>query len=164
MLFILIVLDLAANMVQIYFNLREEWEYQMKAAIWARSLDWATAAGSIGAFSSYRALVVATPNLLRAASSIPSGQIPSITSGTVAANLFGAIVGISVAGAVVNTLLTMSEVGSAVATNGAVYNKRPVVATGVKASSISPPASKADISRPDYVPVYKRRAAYEVFP
>ncbi|KAM7220788.1 hypothetical protein V8F06_003857 [Rhypophila decipiens] len=172
-LFILIVLDLAANLVQIYFNAREEWEYQMQAAVWARSLDWATAAGSIGAFSSYRALLVATPDLLRATSQTGGTtttmmMMASISAGTVAFNLFAAIVGISVVGAVVNTLLTMSEVGAAVRTRGEVF-KRP--AGGIDKASIirtqivlDGGGSKVDVLKPGYVPVYKRRPAYEVFP
>ncbi|KAM7199054.1 hypothetical protein V8F20_005872 [Naviculisporaceae sp. PSN 640] len=168
-LFIFIALDLVANLVQIYFNLREEWEYQMQAAIWARSLDWAVAAGAIGAFSTYRALVVATPNLLRVSSDLGAGQMARISEGQVAMNLFGAIVGISVVGAVVNTLLTMREVGSAVATRGSVFKRSgggglASGTTGRKVNISAPVVSKVDVLKPDYVPVYKRRAAYEAFP
>ncbi|KAM7187757.1 hypothetical protein V8F33_011064 [Rhypophila sp. PSN 637] len=168
-LFILIVLDLAANLIQIYFNAREEWEYQMQAAVWARSLDWATAAGSIGAFSSYRALLVATPDLLRATSSQTGTTMgmASISAGTVAFNLFAAIVGISVVGAVVNTLLTMSEVGTAVRTRGEVF-KRPAggidKASIIRTQIVPDGGNKVDVLKPGYVPAYKRRPAYEVFP
>ncbi|KAK3313789.1 hypothetical protein B0H66DRAFT_566995 [Apodospora peruviana] len=152
-LFILIILDLAANLVQIYFNVREESEeYHIKAALWARSLDWATAAAAVAGFSSFRALVVATPSLIQAASSPPA--LITINSGGVASNLFAAVVAMTVAGAVINTLLTMSEVGS-------------VAVRAAKATPLKPSirtVAKMDISKPDYVPVYKRRPAYEVFP
>lgn len=159
-LFVLVVLDLVANLVQIYFHVREEWEYHLKAAVWARSLDWATAAGAVGAFSSYRALVVATPDLLRAVySSMGSGtrdNMPIIVAGTVASNLFAAIVGVSAAGAVINTFLTMNEVAFAVSMAGG--GGRTGMRAGGGGMGV---VNKADIGGPI---VYQRRPAYEVFP
>ena len=107
--------------------------------------------------------MVATPDLLRAASAAPARDMPVISAGVVAANLFAAIVGVAGAGAVINTFLTMGEAGfvASLAGGGLDGSRRGMggrTGTGVGTGM---GVNKADIGGPV---VYQRRPAYEVFP
>ncbi|KAK3333875.1 hypothetical protein B0T19DRAFT_459304 [Cercophora scortea] len=151
-LFIIICADLLANLVQVYFSTRAFREEHIKAALWARSLDWAAAAIALSTFSSFQSLVLATPNLLLLAT---SGAAPlTITAGATASNLFAAIVGTTIGGAFVNTFLTASDAGFD-AYRAAKVGQLP--AKSLAALAKPEAGSQGFVIRP-------RRPAYEVFP
>ncbi len=143
-LLVLIVADLIANAIEIYFNVTGLREEHIKASVWARGLDWVAAAGAVVAFASYRSLIDNTTRLLQAAGAIPL----LITAGSVASGLFAAVVGTTIAGAVINTLLTAGD-------------------TAGYAEKAGKGGDDAG-SNPDYErfkdAMTRRRAAYEAFP
>ncbi|KAK0723058.1 hypothetical protein B0T26DRAFT_246890 [Lasiosphaeria miniovina] len=148
-LLILLIADIIANLVQLYFNSRGTvvGELHTKAALWARSLDWAAAAGAVTSFTSYQTLVSVTPNLIRVLSPTPL----TITVGMMASNLFAAVVGTTIAGAAVNTFLTARD---------AAWDTR----RALKARGQGPGESPGGIEMDTFKPVYRERPAYEVFP
>ena len=122
-LFLLLLASLVANGVQIYFNMvrrggrgnrgnvREAVvggrEIHAQAALWARSLDWAAAAGAATSFAGYQAIVAAASRLIGTVAGVPL----DITVGGTASSLFAAVVGLTVAGALINTVLTAMDTG-----------------------------------------------------
>ncbi|KAK3374928.1 hypothetical protein B0H63DRAFT_261002 [Podospora didyma] len=147
-LLIILIADIVANLVQLYFNSLGVGEDHIKAAFWARSLDWAAAAAAVTSFASYQSLVNVTPNLLRALSITPL----TITVGTVASNLFAAVVGTTIAGATVNTFLTASDAGWDA--RRAAKDRSPTGSAG---------GGGVEMDRLKSVR-FRERAAYEVFP
>ncbi|KAK1750666.1 hypothetical protein QBC47DRAFT_309430 [Echria macrotheca] len=146
-LLVILGADLLANAIEIYFNVVGLREEHVRAAVWARALDWAAAAGSIVAFGTYRSLVDNTGILLQTV----TGTSLTVAPGTVASGMFAAVVGISVAGAVINTILTSGDAGS--------YAYRTAKAAEDSARLAADPGFdkfKDDMRR--------RRAAYEAFP
>jgi len=106
-LLVILIADLLANAIEIYFNVVGVREEHMRAAVWARALDWAAAAGAVVAFTTYKSNIDNTQKLLQTA----TGSNLVITPGMVASSMFAAIVGTTVAGAVINTILTSSDAG-----------------------------------------------------
>lgn len=99
-----------ANLVQIYFNttpLPTKRERHAQAALWARSLDWAAAAGAVMGFAAYQAVVAGASRLIQTVSGVPL----AVSAGGTAGSLFGGVVGVTVAGAMVNTVLTAMDTG-----------------------------------------------------
>lgn len=80
----------------------------MRASIVARGLDCAAAGAVAVSFFSFRATVAATERLVRVATGA-SGLV--IRGGTTAGGMFAGAVGVAVAGAVVNVVLTAGDAG-----------------------------------------------------
>ncbi|KAK0646113.1 hypothetical protein B0T16DRAFT_153680 [Cercophora newfieldiana] len=146
-LLIILSLSLLANFIEIYFNVLGEREEHMRASVWARSLDWAAAAGAIVAFTTYRSNIDNTQKLLQTA----TGSSLLIAPGTVAGGIFAAIVGTTTAGAVINTILTSSDAGR--------YAYR--AANADRYSSADEGVGGLGKFKDDMM---RRRAAYEAFP
>ncbi|KAK4447023.1 hypothetical protein QBC34DRAFT_142114 [Podospora aff. communis PSN243] len=146
-LLIVLSLSLLANAIELYFNVLASREDHMRASVWARALDWAAAAGSIIAFTTYRSNIDNTQKLLQTA----TGSGLGIAPGQVAGGIFGALVGTTVAGAVINTILTSSDAGRYAykAANADRYSSADEGVGGLG-------KFKDDMMR--------RRAAYEAFP
>ncbi len=111
-LFALLLASLVANLVQIYFNSavrggRARRERAAQAALWARSLDWAAAAGAVTSFTSYQAIVAAASRLIGTVAGVPL----MVSVGGTASSLFAAVVGLTLAGALINTVLTAMDAG-----------------------------------------------------
>ncbi|KAK0711557.1 hypothetical protein B0H67DRAFT_294853 [Lasiosphaeris hirsuta] len=145
-LLVILILDLLANMIEIYFNVGGIVEEHMRASIWARALDWAAAAGSVVAFASYRSLGDSTLKLLQAATGAPLVIAP----GNVASGLFGAVVGTTIAGAIINTIMTAGDGGNYA------YLAAKMMKPGADVSD-------ADLGKFRDA-MLRRRAAYEAFP
>ncbi|KAK3900274.1 hypothetical protein C8A05DRAFT_36090, partial [Staphylotrichum tortipilum] len=129
-LLLLLIASLIANLVQLYFNslnrttstptlntysnggsggnnpLRRERNAQ--AALFARALDWAAAAGAATSFAAYQAVVSAATRLLRTTA---AGVPLNVSAGGTASSVFAAVVGLTAAGAVVNTVLAAMDAG-----------------------------------------------------
>ncbi|KAK3692466.1 hypothetical protein B0T22DRAFT_503462 [Podospora appendiculata] len=153
-LFVIVCADLLANLVQVYFSTRGFREEHIKAALWARSLDWAAAAIALSTFSSFQSLVLATPDLLLATTNAASATPLIISAGTVASNLFAAIVGTTIAGAFVNTFLTASDAG---------FDAYRAAKVGQLPAKSLATLAKPDTGNQGFV-IRPRRPAYEVFP
>ncbi|KAH6624463.1 hypothetical protein B0J18DRAFT_409915 [Chaetomium sp. MPI-SDFR-AT-0129] len=131
-LLLLLIAATIANIIQLYFNsagagssntsnnpnannnnnpsLLTRRERHAQAALWARSLDWAAAAGAVTSFAAYQSIVAAATRLL--AVTVDTGGVPLVVSvGTTASNLFAAVVVLTLVGALVNTLLAAKDVG-----------------------------------------------------
>lgn len=80
----------------------------MRASIVARGLDCAAAGSVAVSFFSFRATIAATERLVRVATGA-SGLV--IRGGATAGGMFAGAVGVAVAGAVVNTVLTAGDGG-----------------------------------------------------
>lgn len=80
----------------------------MRASIVARGLDCAAAGAVAVSFFSFRATVAATERLVRVATGA-SGLV--IRGGATAGGMFAGAVGVAVAGAVVNVVLTAGDAG-----------------------------------------------------
>ncbi|GAB1320811.1 hypothetical protein MFIFM68171_11021 [Madurella fahalii] len=146
---LLLFASLVANMVQIYFNANGMGDRHAQAALWARSLDWAAAAGVATGFSAYQSVVAAASRLIRTVSGTPL----TVTAGTTASNLFAAVVGTTVAGALINTFLTAGDAAfdayvAAKKREGAVKEVRAGTGNGDGSARLS----------------FRRRPAYEAFP
>ncbi|KAK0623620.1 hypothetical protein B0T14DRAFT_602165 [Immersiella caudata] len=146
-LLIILSLSLLANSIELYFNVLASREDHMRASVWARALDWAAAAGSTIAFTTYRSNIDNTQKLLQTA----TGSGLGIASGQVAGGIFGALVGTTVAGAVINTILTSNDAGR-YAYRAANVDRYSSADEGVGGLG----KFKDDMMR--------RRAAYEAFP
>lgn len=136
-------------MVQIYFSANGMGDRHAQAALWARSLDWAAAAGTATGFSAYQSVVAAASRLIQTVSGTPL----TVTAGTTASNLFAAVVGTTVAGALINTFLTAGDAGfdayvAAKKGEGVVKEPRAGAGSGTASARIS----------------FRRRPAYEAFP
>ncbi|KAK0748874.1 hypothetical protein B0T21DRAFT_421298 [Apiosordaria backusii] len=107
-LLLILAASIIANMTQIYFSTQGMVELHAKAALWARSLDWAAAAGAVMGFSAYQSIVAAAPRLIRV---LMSGAMVEISVGGTASSLFAGVVALTVLGAVINTFLTGGDVG-----------------------------------------------------
>ncbi|KAH6841130.1 kinase-like domain-containing protein [Chaetomium sp. MPI-CAGE-AT-0009] len=112
-LLLLLVAAAAANLAQVYFNnntassrLRSR-ERHAQAALWARALDWAAAAGAATSFAAYQAIGAAASRLIGAVAGVPL----SVSVGSRASSLFAAVVVMTVLGALVNTVLAAMDVG-----------------------------------------------------
>ncbi|KAK4200543.1 hypothetical protein QBC40DRAFT_326598 [Triangularia verruculosa] len=149
LLFILIA-SIIANMIQIYFSTQGMIELHAKAALWARSLDWAAAAGAIMGFSAYQSIVAAAPRLIRV---LMSGTMIEVTVGGTASSLFAGVVALTILGAAINTLLTGGDVGfdAFVAQKSMDKQKGKV-------------GGRAEENRGRMSRMFPRRPAYEVFP
>ncbi|KAK3944245.1 hypothetical protein QBC46DRAFT_441949 [Diplogelasinospora grovesii] len=158
-LLILLFGSVMANVVQIYFNTQAMREEHIKAAIWARSLDWGAAAAAVAGFSSYQSLVGVTPALIQAAT---GDQDLKVNAGMIASNLFAAIVGLTIAGALVNTFLTAMDAGLD-AYSAEKYRTRPPppLARTKTGSSVGETEIGDDRLRDE---AFRPRAAYEAFP
>lgn len=106
-LLVMLTFSLLANAIEIYFNVGGIGEEHVRASVWARAFDWAAAAGSIVAFSTYRSLIDNTEVLLQTA----TGAGINIAGGTVASGMFAAVVGTTAAGAIFNTFMTAGDAG-----------------------------------------------------
>jgi hypothetical protein len=146
-LLLLLFAAVVANMVQVYFSTRGMGDKHAKAALWARSLDWAAAAGAVTSFSAYQSIVAAASRLMRAVSGTPL----TITAGTTATNLFAAVVAMTLAGALINTFLTAGDAGFDA------YVAAKKKGDGVKEANTGG-------GGPGRVNFSGRRPAYEVFP
>jgi hypothetical protein len=146
-LLIILAVDFLANAIEIYFNVLGERQEHMRASVFARSFDWAAAAGSVVAFTTYKSNIDNTQKLLRTA----TGSNLVITPGNVASSIFAAVVGMTVAGAVINTILTSSDAGR-YAWRAANDGNRSSADSGVGGLG----KLRGDMAR--------RRAAYEAFP
>jgi hypothetical protein len=147
-LLIILAASLLANAIEIYFNVVGVREEHMRASVWARSLDWAAAAGSVVAFTTYRSNIDNTERLLQTA----TGSNLIITPGNVASSMFAAVVGTTAAGAVINTILTSTDAGRyayRASNNGDGYSSADEGVGGLG-------KFKDDMMR--------RRAAYDTFP
>lgn len=141
----LLAASLAANAAQLYFSSRSSVERHARAALWARALDWAAAAGAATGFAAYASVVAAAPRLVRAL----SGVQVAVVAGTTASNLFAAVVGTTLAGAVINTFLTAGDAGF----DAYVATKR----RGEGAEKEEESSGSVGVS-------FRRRPAYEPFP
>ena len=146
-LLVILIVDLIANAIEIYFNVGGVSEEHMRASVWARSVDWAAAAGSVIAFTTYRSNIDNIRKLLQ----IATGAQISITPGNVASSMFAAVVGLTIAGAVINTILTSGDAGR-YAYKAAKGGGGPLGEEG---------GSGFDKFKDD---MKRRRAAYEAFP
>jgi hypothetical protein len=108
-LLLLLIFSFLANLAQLYFNtmLRRR-DLHAQAALWARSLDWAAAAGAVTSFAAYQAIVSGATRLI---GTVGAGVLLNVSVGSTASNLFAAVVGLAVGGAVVNTALAAMDVG-----------------------------------------------------
>jgi hypothetical protein len=165
-LLLILVADLIANLVQIYYyfnfsmpmtmimvnnddDSRHRRERHAQAALWARSLDWAAAAGAVTSFVTYQSIVAAASRLMETVSGGCSGLPLTVTVGTTASNLFAAVVGVTFVGALIKTLLTAMDAGS-----DAYLAGRRVHAVRIQ-EGVMVQAER---------PVFKMRAPYERFP
>ncbi|KAK0753117.1 hypothetical protein B0T18DRAFT_423735 [Schizothecium vesticola] len=105
---ILLSLALLANLISIYFNIYTSRASHMRASLFARALDCAAAASVSVSFFAFRATTTATERLVRVATGA-SGL--NIRGGSTAGGVFAATVGVAVAGAVINTVLTAGDAG-----------------------------------------------------
>lgn len=144
-----LIVSILANMIQIYFSSQGMIELHAKAALWARSLDWAAAAGAVMGFSAYQSIVAAAPRLIRV---LMSGAMVDISVGGTASSLFAGVVALTILGAVINTLLTGGDVGSDAFVAGKTMGKQKTTAGGQV-------GDRGRMSR-----MFMRRPAYEVFP
>ncbi|KAK4650833.1 hypothetical protein QC762_711040 [Podospora pseudocomata] len=144
-----LIASILANMIQIYFSSQGMIELHAKAALWARSLDWAAAAGAVMGFSAYQSIVAAAPRLIRV---LMSGAMVDISMGGTASSLFAGVVTLTILGAVINTLLTGGDVGSDAFVAGRTMGKQKTTAGGQV-------GDRERMSR-----MFMRRPAYEVFP
>ncbi|KAK4639742.1 hypothetical protein QC761_711040 [Podospora bellae-mahoneyi] len=142
------IASILANMIQIYFS-QGMIELHAKAALWARSLDWAAAAGAVMGFSAYQSIVAAAPRLIRV---LMSGAMVDISVGGTASSLFAGVVALTILGAVINTLLTGGDVGFDAFVAGKTMGKQKTRAGGQV-------GDRGRMSR-----MFVRRPAYEVFP
>ncbi|KAK4043269.1 hypothetical protein C8A01DRAFT_32586 [Parachaetomium inaequale] len=108
-LLLLLLASVVANLVQIYVNTRlMSRERHAQAALWARSLDWAAAAGAVMGFAAYQAIVAAASRLI---GTVVAGVPLAVSVGGTASNLFAAVVVVAVVGALVNTVLAAMDAG-----------------------------------------------------
>ncbi|KAK1827825.1 hypothetical protein QBC39DRAFT_419077 [Podospora conica] len=105
---VLLSLSLLTNLISIYFNILTSRAAHIRSSIFARALDWAAAAATALSFASFQSSIPATERLIRVATGA-SGLL--IRGGSTAGGMFAATVGVSVAGAVINTVLTAGDAG-----------------------------------------------------
>ncbi|KAK4242467.1 hypothetical protein C8A03DRAFT_11336, partial [Achaetomium macrosporum] len=152
-LLLILVADVIANLVQIYFSMMitmdnsssSKRERHAQAALWARSLDWAAAAGAVTSFVTYQSIVAAASRLIKTVSGVPL----TVTVGTTASNLFAALVAVTIVGALINTLLTAMDAGSDAYLAG---------------SRVDAVMRQEEVSVELERPAFQKRAAYERFP
>ncbi|KAK4193957.1 hypothetical protein QBC35DRAFT_458218 [Podospora australis] len=157
---LILIASIIANMIQIYFSVQGMYESHAKAALWARSLDWAAAAGAVVGFSAYQSVVAAAPRLIRV---LMAGAMLNVSVGATASNLFGAVVGLTIAGALINTLLTAGDAGFDAYLTGRRMEQQRQGPLGKPAVGAGGYAGEGEGSRMSRV-FMRRRPAYEVFP
>ncbi|KAK4176237.1 hypothetical protein QBC36DRAFT_352895, partial [Triangularia setosa] len=148
-LLLILIASIIANIIQIYFSSQGMVEIHAKAALWARSLDWAAAVGAVMGFSAYQSIVAAAPRLIRV---LMSGAMVEISVGGTASSLFAGVVALTVLGAMMNTFLTGGDVGF-----DAFVAQKSMEKQKAKAGAWVD--NRGRVSR-----VFARRPAYEVFP